>query len=81
MGKNQQAVKRKRFDIVIDRELCKGCNICVYMCPTGVLKMSDSPTDKGVHVAEVKYPDQCTGCLACELNCPDFAIYVRKKKK
>lgn len=80
MGKSQQVAKRKEFDIAIDGELCKGCAICVFMCPRRVLKMSDSPTDKGVHIPEVKDQDQCNGCLLCELHCPDFAIFVSKKK-
>jgi len=24
--------------------------------------------------------DKCTACMACELRCPDFAIFVEKKK-
>ena len=81
MSERQQTAKKKKLEIRIDGELCKGCDICVYVCPKNVLKISDSSTDKGTHIPEIQNPDECNGCLACELHCPDFAIYVLKKNK
>jgi 2-oxoglutarate ferredoxin oxidoreductase subunit delta len=49
---------------------CKGCNLCVAFCPTGVLAQGE---DGRVIVA---YPEKCTACRWCELHCPDFAIFV-----
>ncbi|MFX0068123.1 MAG: 4Fe-4S dicluster domain-containing protein [Promethearchaeota archaeon] len=81
MSEKQRATKKKRLEIRIDEELCKGCDICVHVCPKSVLKLSDNPTEKGIHIPEIQNADECNGCLACELNCPDFAIYIHKKKE
>ncbi|OYV72246.1 MAG: hypothetical protein B7Z74_05855 [Deltaproteobacteria bacterium 21-66-5] len=36
---------------------------------------------RGMDVFKVKVVDidKCTICMACELRCPDFAIFVEKK--
>lgn len=81
MGKQRQKPEGKKPEIVIDRELCKGCEICVTICPKHVLKMSDNPTDKGIHVPEVENIDKCTSCLNCQFYCPDFAIYVKNHEE
>ena len=62
----------------IDGDICKGCNLCVYYCPTGVLEMTDTMNRKGFNIAGVKYPEKCTKCKICEINCPDLAIFVEK---
>lgn len=54
---------------IID-EWCKGCDICVKMCPERCLRLD------GRLVAELALPDLCTGCRMCELLCPDFAIRI-----
>ena len=63
--------------IEINESWCKGCEICVDVCPKHVLAMRD-------FVAKVENIEDCTGCLLCEQLCPDFAIEVHvpdKKKK
>ncbi|CAA6815965.1 MAG: 2-oxoglutarate oxidoreductase, delta subunit, putative (EC [uncultured Campylobacterales bacterium] len=59
---------------------CKACNICVTLCPAGVLGMIEADTSILGSTISVDYPDSCIGCNACELSCPDFAIYVSRKK-
>ncbi len=49
---------------------CKGCDICVKMCPERCLRLNDRL------IAELALPDLCTGCRMCELLCPDFAIRI-----
>ena len=60
--------------VIINETWCKGCEICVDICPLDVLVMED-------FVARVKDIDQCTGCMMCELLCPDFAIVVHPAEK
>lgn len=63
----------------VDERRCKACNICVSVCPAGVLAMKDDKYSiKGIMI-EVVYPSACIGCRSCELQCPDFAIYVADK--
>jgi|APIni6443716594_1056825.scaffolds.fasta_scaffold84630_3 2-oxoglutarate ferredoxin oxidoreductase subunit delta len=64
----------------INRDTCKACDICVSVCPSGVLGMRyDSTSTLGAMIS-VDNPDACIGCNDCELNCPDFAIYVASKE-
>jgi len=63
--KNQAGSRSKK--LLIYRDWCKQCGICTAFCPTGSLVMGpDGP--------EWKFPEKCSGCRACELRCPDFAI-------
>ncbi len=62
--------------IYIDVDVCKGCDLCVYYCPRGVLKMSEKMNAKGNTIVEVVQLENCTGCDLCENGCPDFAIHV-----
>lgn len=55
----------------IDAAWCKGCEICVKLCPERCLALD------AAQVAEVTDPRACTGCRICEWLCPDFAIRVR----
>lgn len=54
----------------ITEEWCKGCDICVKMCPERCLRLNDRL------IAELALPDLCTGCRMCEWLCPDFAIKI-----
>jgi len=65
---------KKQMKINIIKEWCKGCEICVEVCPRDVLEMKD-------FVAKVKDISRCTGCMLCELLCPDFAIEVHNLKE
>ncbi len=55
--------------IEINETWCKGCAICVELCPKECLVM-----EKGIAV--VVNVDTCTRCQLCDLRCPDFAIRV-----
>lgn len=64
--------KKKTEAIVIRKDLCKGCGICVAFCPTHVLELGDDEK------AEVRRLEDCTGCGLCEMRCPDLAIEVQR---
>ena len=60
-----------RGAVVVDKEKCKGCNLCVVACPTKTL-------GKGYHYSEMVNPEACIGCASCALVCPDSVITVYK---
>ncbi|EKD37470.1 MAG: hypothetical protein ACD_75C01116G0002 [uncultured bacterium] len=62
--------KKKLLEIMINRDWCKGCGICVQFCPTKVLEL-----DGREKVVAVR-PEDCICCKMCELRCPDLAIEV-----
>ena len=66
--------------IVVDKEACKGCAVCVTACPTDVIAMSTSVNGKGYPVAYMEKPEDCTGCSNCALVCPDAVITVYRVK-
>ena len=65
----------------VDEVRCKACDICVSVCPAGVLAMRTEPTSTLGSMVEIIAPESCIGCNDCELNCPDFAIYVADKSE
>lgn len=66
--------------IVVDIERCKGCEVCIANCPTGVISMEIKVNNKGYHYAIMTDGDKCTGCANCAMVCPDSVITVYKKK-
>lgn len=67
---------QKKNTITVVPVYCKGCSLCVEVCPTGTLLLEDNIESKfGVSV-RVAAEDYCIGCQMCENRCPDFAIFV-----
>lgn len=62
----------KNDKLIIEKNLCKGCGICVAFCPKNVLEIKD----KKVSIRDL---DSCIQCGLCELRCPDYAIYLGGK--
>ena len=65
--------------IEVDRERCKGCNVCVVSCPFKVLSLSQEVNSKGYNYSYMVNPEACTGCASCALVCPDSCITVYRK--
>ncbi len=66
--------------IIVDNEVCKGCEICIPVCPEDVIRMSSDVNHKGYHYAYMENPEACTGCTNCGIVCPDRAISVYRVK-
>ena len=67
--------------VVIDRERCKGCGLCIAFCPQDVLAYSPEYNQSGYKVVCPKKPECCIGCAFCAQTCPDVAIEVYREKK
>ena len=66
--------------VVVNKERCKGCDLCVVACPTEVLALYKEVNTRGYHFAFMKNPDACIGCANCGYICPDACITVYKTK-
>jgi len=64
--------------VLINPRLCKGCSLCIEVCPKKLLRPSEEVNAKGVHYIVSDSPDQCTGCKLCVVVCPDVAIEILK---
>ena len=62
--------KKKLKQHEINRDWCKGCGICISMCPKGVLVLDSDDKARAIH------PELCIVCRMCEKICPDLAITV-----
>ncbi len=67
--------------VEINRERCKGCDLCVVACPTDVLALQPKEVNnRGYHFAYVVNPDSCIGCASCAAVCPDGCVTVYRKR-
>jgi 2-oxoglutarate ferredoxin oxidoreductase subunit delta len=60
----------------IDTERCKGCGLCVNVCPKKVLELSNEVNTRGYFPAYQARPEDCVYCTACCIMCPDVAITI-----
>ncbi len=67
--------------IKILKHYCKGCEICVDVCPKEVLDMVVTLDRWEGTIVEVIDVDKCNACMLCENQCPDFAIEIYNLKK
>lgn len=62
--------------VIVDRERCKACYLCVANCPFGVLEADKTMNSAGVYPSLFAHPEKCTACASCYRICPDTALTV-----
>jgi len=68
-----------KFEVRIDGDICKGCELCKLFCPKKIIAMSSHMNNKGYCPAEIEKMAECSGCKSCALVCPDGAISIYKE--
>ena len=62
--------------IEINRELCKGCQICMAFCSKAVIAPYSKVNVAGYLPVSPTNNEECTGCGVCAIVCPEVAIEV-----
>jgi len=62
--------------IVINSETCKGCYLCIEVCPKKSIAIGKELNSKGYHPAMPVENGECSGCESCMIVCPELSIEV-----
>ena len=57
------------INVAIHQSACRGCQLCIDVCPTNVLAF-----DSAIEQAIVSHAEDCIGCLSCAYMCPSGAV-------
>jgi len=70
----------RKGKVVINREMCKGCYLCIRACPLKVLERDTAANSTGTYPskqsAESISAGKCIACGNCYEVCPDVCIEV-----
>lgn len=68
-----------KIDLNFKIDICKGCGLCVEVCPLKILKLNENVVNsKGYHPVCEDQKNKCIGCKSCALMCPDSVITIKK---
>lgn len=70
MGMARSATKARA-----EVELCKGCELCIGVCPKKAIRPSQRVNKKGYPIVEVD-EELCIGCGMCYKICPDYVYTI-----
>ncbi len=66
----------RKGKVLIDRDMCKGCYLCVRACPVKVLEADTNPNSTGTYPSSAAHIEKCIACGNCYQVCPDVCIEV-----
>lgn len=58
--------------VLVNEDACRGCGLCVALCPYGALEIRHTEKGRKVHVIEVA----CKGCGVCASTCYQHALTI-----
>ncbi|MFC1623732.1 4Fe-4S dicluster domain-containing protein [Candidatus Omnitrophota bacterium] len=64
--------------VEINKEKCKGCQLCLIYCPKTCIKVDGAINRKGINPVFFSNKDDCTGCSFCAIVCPETCVTVYK---
>jgi 2-oxoglutarate ferredoxin oxidoreductase subunit delta len=70
-----------RGTVLVEAELCKGCELCIVACPQECMGLGEELNKKGYRAVKLTDATKCTGCENCALVCPDAVLTVYREPK
>ncbi|OQY37674.1 MAG: tungsten formylmethanofuran dehydrogenase [Candidatus Cloacimonetes bacterium 4572_65] len=64
--------------MTVNPSYCKGCGLCIEVCPKKIIRFSKDINEKGYNFSECFDQEACIACKMCYIICPDVAITVEK---
>jgi 2-oxoglutarate ferredoxin oxidoreductase subunit delta len=61
--------------IKLNTKRCKGCFLCVSVCPAKALSPSGELSPKGYETVKID-EDKCLKCGTCYRICPDYVFEI-----
>ena len=69
--------RKFRGRVHIASDICKGCGLCVSVCPKQVLAIDFGTINrKGYSPSVAEREDECIACGNCAIICPDSVIKI-----
>lgn len=65
--------------VTFRKERCKGCGLCISVCPKEILALEEETNIKGYRPAICTDMKACIGCAGCAKICPDSIITIEKE--
>ncbi|MCL2181716.1 MAG: 4Fe-4S binding protein [Treponema sp.] len=66
----------KKGKIIISRDMCKGCLLCIRACPVKTLEVDTEMNSTGSYPVKTVNMEKCIACGNCFEVCPDACIEV-----
>lgn len=63
--------------LYVDTKKCKGCLICVNVCPREAIYYSGMINEKGYKMIAVD-ETKCIKCGSCYRMCPDYVFEIKE---
>ncbi|ABB15614.1 4Fe-4S dicluster domain-containing protein [Carboxydothermus hydrogenoformans] len=67
--------------VTVDYERCKGCGLCIDVCPKKIIYLNQDFNSKGYYYATISNIEECIGCGRCYQICPDLVFEVKEEAK
>jgi 2-oxoglutarate ferredoxin oxidoreductase subunit delta len=72
-----RAVPASFQPVLVDVDRCKGCALCVAVCPKAILALDETRVNvQGYHPVHITNPAACTSDAHCARVCPDCALTI-----
>lgn len=60
------------ISVLADEDACRGCGLCVALCPYGAMEIRRTEKGRKVHIIDVA----CKGCGVCAATCYQHALSI-----